>query len=107
MKPYRVSVRFYGDRDNERRAIDYLKQMPEKTINRFIVDVVIEKLQGGDCSLSVSDLSAIREIVRAEMRCVTLAAPYEKKMPDITELTEEENAANQESVLADMDAFFS
>ena len=107
MKPYRVSVRFYADRKNERRTIDYLKQLPEKTINRFIVDAVIEKLQGGDCSLSAGDLSAIREIVRDEMRCVTLAAPSEKKMPDITELTEEENTANQESVLADMDEFFS
>ena len=107
MKPYRVSVRFYGDRDNERRAIDYLKQLPEKTINRFIVDAVIEKLQGGDCSLSAGDLAAIREIVRKELRGVTLTAPSEKKSPDITELTEEENAANQKSVLADMDAFFS
>ena len=107
MKPYRVSVRFYADRDNERRAIDYLKKLPEKTINRFIVDAVIEKLQGGDCSLSTGDLSAIREIVRDELRDVSFAAPSEKKSPDITELTEEENAANQESVLADMDAFFS
>jgi hypothetical protein len=107
MKPYRVSVRFYADRKNERRTIDYLKQLPEKTINRFIVDAVIEKLQDGDCSLSAGDLTAIREIVRDELGGVTFAAPSEKKMPDITELTEEENAANQESVLADMDAFFS
>ena len=107
MKPYRVSVRFYADREIERKAIDYLKKLPEKTINRFIVDAVIEKLQGGDCSLSTGDLSAIREIVRDELRGVTFAAPPEKKMPEITELTEEENAANQESVLADLDAFFS
>ena len=107
MKPYRVSVRFYADRENERRAIGYLKQLPEKTINRFIVDVVIEKMQGGDCSLSAGDFDAIREIVKDELRGVTFAAPSEKKSPDITELSEEENAANQESVLADMDAFFS
>ena len=107
MKPYRVSVRFYADREIERRTIDYLKQLPEKTINRFIVDAVIEKLQGCDCSLSAGDLSVIRKIVRDELRCVTLAAPPKKKSPDITELTEEENAANQKSVLADMDAFFS
>ena len=107
MKPYRVSVRFYADRKNERRTIDYLKQLPEKTINRFIVDAVIEKLQGGDCSLSAGDLTAIREIVRDELGGVTFAAPSDKPAPDITELTAEENAANQESVLADMDAFFS
>ena len=107
MKPYRVSVRFYPDREQEQRAIAYLKQLPEKKINRFIVDAVTEKIAGIPVSLSASDLSAIREIVRDELRGVTFAAPPEKKTPDITELTEEENAANQESVLADMDAFFS
>ncbi len=107
MKPYRVSVRFYPDKGQEKKAIDFLKQLPEKKINRFIVDAVTEKIAGIPVSLSAGDLSAIREIVRDELRCVTLAAPPEKKSPDITELTEEENTANQESVLADMDAFFS
>ena len=107
MKPYRVSVRFYPDRAQEQRAIAYLKQLPEKKINRFIVDAVTEKISASPVSLSASDLSAIREIVRDELRGVTFAAPSEKKSPDITELTEEENTANKESVLADMDAFFS
>ena len=107
MKPYRVSVRFYPDRGQEKKAIDFLKQLPEKKINRFIVDAVTEKIAGIPVSLSASDLSAIREIVRDEFRNVIFAAPPEKQTPDITELTEEENAANQESVLADMDAFFS
>ena len=107
MKPYRVSVRFYPDRGQEKKAIDFLKQLPEKKINRFIVDAVTEKIAASPVSLSASDLSAIREIIRDELRNVTFAAPTEKPTPDITELTEEENAANQESVLEDMDAFFS
>ena len=107
MKPYRVSVRFYPDRAQEQRAIAYLKQLPEKKINRFIVDAVTEKIAARPVSLSASDLYAIREIVRDEMHGVSFSTPSEKKSPDITELTEEENAANQESVLADMDAFFS
>ncbi len=107
MKPYRVSVRFYPDRVQEQRAIAYLKQLPEKKINRFIVDAVTEKIVASPVSLSAGDLSAIREIVRYELRNVTFAAPPEKPKPYITELTEEENAANQESVLEDMDAFFS
>ena len=44
MKPYRVSVRFYPDREREQWAIEYLKQLPEKKINRFIVDAVTEKI---------------------------------------------------------------
>ena len=107
MKPYRVSVRFYPDRGQEKKAIDFLKQLPEKKINRFIVDAVTEKIAASPVSLSASDLSAIREIIRDELRNVTFAAPTEKPTPDITELTKEENAANQESVLEDMDAFFS
>ena len=107
MKPYRVSVRFYPDRVQEQRAIAYLKQLPEKKINRFIVDAVTEKIAEIPVSLSAGDLFAIREIVRNELRGVTFAAPPDNPAPDITELTEEENAANQESVLADMDAFFS
>ena len=107
MKPYRVSVRFYPDRAQEQRAILYLKQLPEKKINRFIVDAVTEKVAASPVSLSAGDLNAIREIVREELRGVTFAAPTDKPAPDITELTEEENAANQESVLEDMDAFFS
>ena len=71
------------------------------------MDAVTEKIAASPVSLSASDLSAIREIVRDELRGVTFSTPSEKKSPDITEMTEEENAANQESVLADMDAFFS
>ena len=107
MKPYRVSVRFYPDRGQEKKAIDYLKQLPEKKINRFIVDAVTEKIAADPISLPASVLDAIREIVRDELRGVTFAVPPDEPAPDITELTEEENAANQESVLADMDAFFS
>lgn len=107
MKPYRVSVRFYPDRAQEQRAIAYLKQLPEKKISRFIVDAVTEKIAACAVSLSAGDLSAIREIVRDELRGATFAVPQDNPALDITELTEEENAANQESVLADMDAFFS
>ena len=107
MKPYRVSVRFYADRENERRTIDYLKKLPEKTINRFIVDAVIEKLQGGDCSLSAGDFLAFREIVREELNSASIIQPAEKKKEAPQQLTEEESAANQESVLSDLDAFFS
>ena len=107
MKPYRVSVRFYSDRERENRAIEYLKRLPEKKINRFIVDAVTEKIIDTGISLSASNLNAIRAIVRDALRGVTFAAPSGKKSPEITELTEEENTANKESVLADMDAFFS
>ena len=107
MKPYRASVRFYPDRERERYAVEYLKQLPEKKINRFIVDAVTEKIAANPVSLSASDLSAIREIVREELRGVTFETPPEKPTQGITELTEEEDATNQESVLADMDAFFS
>ena len=107
MKPYRVSVRFYPDRERENRAIEYLKRLPEKKINRFIVDAVTEKIINTGISLSASDLEMIREIVRDELQNVTIGSLPEKKTPEITELTEEENTANKESVLADMDAFFS
>ena len=107
MKPYRVSVRFYPDRGQEKKAIDFLKQLPEKKINRFIVDAVSEKIKAIPVSLSAGDLDAIREIVKDELRGVPFATPVEKTTPEITELTEEENTANQESVLEDMDAFFS
>ena len=75
MKPYRVSVRFYPDREREQWAIEYLKQLPEKKINRFIVDAVTEKIAASPVSLSASDLDAIREIVKDELRDVTFAAP--------------------------------
>ena len=107
MKPYRVSVRFYPDRERENRAIEYLKRLPEKKINRFIVDAVTEKIIETGISLPASDLSAIREILREELRNVTIGSPPGKRTSGITELTEEENTANKESVLADMDAFFS
>ena len=107
MKPYRVSVRFYPDRGQEKKAIDFLKQLPEKKINRFIVDAVSEKIKASPVSLSAGDLDAIREIIKDELSGISFAAPSKKKSSDITELTGEENAANQESVLADMDAFFS
>ena len=103
MSKYRINVRFDLDKPKEAKAAQYLQSL-DKSRNAFIVTAVLNEMQR---QLSVSGilLDDIRQVIRKELREVSFAAAYpafERAQP---ELTEEQQAENEKSVLDDLEMF--
>lgn len=106
---YRLNVRFNLDDETERRAAEYLANLNKadgKSRNRFIVEAVISFMerQNGDHDFTLDD---VRQVFREELSEVSFVAPApaDYATADI-ELTEEQQAENDENVLSDLSAFF-
>ena len=106
---YRLNVRFDLDDEAERRAAEYLAELNNvkgQSRNRFIVEAVISFMerQTGDRDFTLDD---VRQVFREELSEVSFVAPAstEHSIAD-TELTEEQQAENDENVLSDLSAFF-
>ena len=106
---YRLNVRFDLDDEAERRAAEYLAELNNekgKSRNRFIVEAVISFMerQTGDRDFTLDD---VRQVVREELSEVSFVQPVSSEYGKAdTELTEEQKAENEASVLSDLDAFF-
>lgn len=106
---YRLNVRFDMDDEAERRAAEYLTELNNekgKSRNRFIVEAVISSMerQNSDRDFTLDD---VRQVFREELSEVSFVAPMATEYGTAdTELTEEQQAANDENVLSDLTAFF-
>ena len=106
---YRLNVRFDLNDETERRAAEYLAALKnEKGIsrNRFIVEAVISFMEhkGSDRDFTLDD---VRQMFREELSEMSFVAPaMTEYMTANTELTDEQQAENDENVLSDLSAFF-
>jgi len=106
---YRLNVRFDLDDEAERRAAEYLVELNNekgKSRNRFIVEAVISFMdrQNSDRDFTLDD---VRQVFREELSEVSFVTPASTEyMTADTELTEEQQAENDENVLSDLSAFF-
>ncbi|MDO4988844.1 MAG: hypothetical protein Q4E17_07485 [Synergistes sp.] len=106
---YRLNVRFDLDDEAQRRAAEYLSELNNekgKSRNRFIVEAVISFMerQTGDRDFTLDD---VRKVFREELSEVSFVAPAPMEFATAdTELTEEQQAENDENVLSDLSAFF-
>lgn len=106
---YRLNVRFDLDDEAQRRAAEYLSELNNekgKSRNRFIVEAVISFMerQTGDRDFTLDD---VRKVFREELSEVSFVAPAPMEFATAdTELTEEQQAENDENVLSDLPAFF-
>ena len=101
---YRLNVRFDLNDEAERRAAEYLAELNNKkgkSRNRFIVEAVISFIerQNSDRDFTLDD---VRQVFREELSGVSFVATATAD----TELTEEQQAENDENVLSDLSAFF-
>lgn len=106
---YRLNVRFDLDDETERRAAEYLVELNNKkgkSRNRFIVEAVISFMErkNSDRDFTLND---VRQVFREELSEISFvaSASVEYGTAD-TELTEEQQAENDENVLSDLSAFF-
>ena len=101
MSKYRINVRFALDKPKEANAAQYLQAL-DKSRNAFMVTAVLNEMQRQTSGVLLDD---IRQVVREELQEVSFAAAspvFERAQP---ELTEEQQAENENSVLDDLEMF--
>ena len=101
MSKYRINVRFDLDKPMEENAAQYLQAL-NKSRNAFMVTAVLNEMQRETSGVLLDD---IRQVVREELQEVSFAAAspvFERAQP---ELTEEQQAENEKSVLDDLEMF--
>ena len=103
MSKYRINVRFDLDKPAEADAAQYL-QILNKSRNAFIVTAVLNEMQR-QSSTNCLRLDDIRQVIREELQeasFVAASSVFEQAQP---ELTEEQQAQNEKSVLDDLEMF--
>ena len=103
MSKYRINVRFDLDKPTEAKAAQYLQSL-DKSRNAFMVTAVLNEMQR-QSSANGFLLDDIRQVIREELQEVSFVAAssvFEQVQP---ELTEEQQAENEKSVLDDLEMF--
>ena len=103
MSKYRINVRFDTDDPKQAEAVKYLQSI-EHSRNAFIVSAVLDAVSGKSAANSIL-LEDIRKIIREELQEVSFVTVPPVSHPVKTELTEEEQAENEKSVLDDLEMF--
>ena len=103
MSKYRINVRFDLDKPKEANAAQYLQAL-DKSRNAFMITAVLNEMQR-QTSANAILLDNIRQVIREELQEVSFVAAssvFEQVQP---ELTEEQQAENEKSVLDDLEMF--
>ena len=103
MNKYRINVRFDLVKPTEAKAAQYLQAL-DKSRNAFMITAVLNEMQR-QTSANAILLDNIRQVIREELQEVSFVAAspvFEQAQP---ELTEEQQAENEKSVLDDLEMF--
>lgn len=103
MSKYRINVRFDTDDPKQAETVKFLQSL-EHSRNAFIVSAVLDAISSHTAPNSIT-LEEIRRIIREELQEVSLVAAPFVFQPVKAELTEEEQAENEKSVLDDLEMF--
>ena len=103
MSKYRINVRFDLDKPKEAKAAQYLQSL-DKSRNAFMITAVLNEMQR-QTSASSFLLEDIRRVIREELQEVSFAAASPVFEQVQLELTEEQQAENEKSVLDDLEMF--
>ena len=103
MSKYRINVRFDLDKPKEANAAQCLQAL-DKSRNAFMVTAILNERQRQTSTNGIL-LDDIRQVIREELQEVSFVAAspvFEQAQP---ELTEEQQAENEKSVLDDLEMF--
>lgn len=103
MSKYRINVRFDTDDPKQAEAVKFLQSL-EHSRNAFIVSAVLDAISGKSAVNNIS-LENIRKVIQEELQEVSLVAVPSVLQSAKTELTKEEQAENEMSVLEDLEMF--
>ena len=103
MSKYRINVRFETDDPKQAEAVKFLQSL-EHSRNVFIVSAVLDTISEKSETINIS-LEDIRKVIREELQEVSFVAAPSVFQPVKAELTKEEQAENEKSVLDDLELF--
>ena len=103
MRKYRINVRFDLYKPTESNVLQYLQSL-DKSRNAFMVTAVLNEMQR-QSSASGGFLEDIRQVIREELQEMSFVAAPPVFEPVQSELTEEQQAENEKSVLDDLEMF--
>ena len=103
MSKYRINVRFDLDKPKEANAAQYLQAL-DKSRNAFMITAVLNEMQR-QTSANAILLDNIRQVIREELQEVSFVAASPVFEQVQLELTEEQQAENEKSVLDDLEMF--
>lgn len=103
MSKYRINVRFDLDKPKETNAAQYLQSL-DKSRNAFMVTAILNEMQR-QTSASSFLLEDIRQVIREELQEVSFVAASPVFEQVQLELTEDQQAENEKSVLDDLEMF--
>ena len=101
MNKYRINVRFDLDKPKEANAAQYLQAL-DKSRNAVMVTAVLNEMQRQTSGVLLDD---IRQVIREELQEVSFAAAPPVFEQVQLELTKEQQAENEKSVLDDLEMF--
>ena len=103
MSKYRINVRFDTDDPKQAEAVKFLQSL-EHSRNAFIVSAVLDAISEKSATNNIS-LDNLRKVIQEELQEVSLVAVPSVLQSAKTELTKEEQAENEKSVLEDLEMF--
>ena len=113
MKPYTLTIRFRETDEYEAEVGAFMKNLSDhtdKSKNKFVIDLIAEYMKRSEQERRENNfIERLRKIIREELEAFAFTVPGSAQKAEITsfisEMTEDEEAANAASVLNDLELF--
>ena len=113
MKPYTLTIRFRETDEYEAEVGAFMRDLrkyTDKSKNRFIIDLIGDYMKRSEQEQQEDAIiEKLRKMIREELEASAINIPDSVKQAEITsfisEMTEDEEAANAASVLDDLELF--
>ena len=113
MKPYTLTIRFRETDDYEAEVGAFMKNLSDhtdKSKNKFVIDLIAEYMKRSEQERRENNfIERLRKMIREELEAFAFTVPDSAQKAEITsfisEMTEDEEAANAASVLNDLETF--
>ena len=113
MKLYTLTIRFRETDEYEAEVGDFMKNLSDhtdKSKNKFVIDLIAEYMKRSEQERRENAfIERLRKMIREELEAFAFTVPDSVQKAEITsfisEMTEDEEAANAASVLNDLELF--
>ena len=113
MKPYSLTIRFRETDEYEAEVSTFMRDLSkhtDKSKNKFVIDLIAEYMKRSEQERRENNfIERLRKMIREELEAFAFTVPgsgYKAgTTSSISEMTEDEKAANAASVLDDLELF--
>ena len=113
MKPYTLTIRFRETDEYEAEVGAFMRDLSkhtDKSKNKFVIDLIAEYMKRSEQERRENNfIERLRKMIREELEAFAFIVPDSEYKAETTfsvsEMTEDEEAANAASVLDDLELF--